>query len=72
MDIYTLLYFEWATNRDLLYSKGNQLSVMAAWVGGSFGGEWTRLRHMAESLRCATTMWKTAVGHYTFQHKIKS
>ena len=41
MDMYTLLYFKWITNRSLLYSTGNsaQCSV-AAWVGGESGGEW--------------------------------
>ena len=41
IDIYTLLYLKWITNRGLLYSTGNsaQCSV-AAWMGEEFGGEW--------------------------------
>ena len=36
MDIYTLLYFKWAANRDLLYSTGNSTQCyMAAWMGGA-------------------------------------
>ena len=41
MDMYTLLYFKWMTNKDLLYSTGNSAQCyMAAWMGGEFGGEW--------------------------------
>ena len=28
MDMYTLLYFKWITNQDLLYSTGNLLNVI--------------------------------------------
>ena len=41
MDMYTLLYFKWMTNKDLLYSTGNSAQCyIAAWMGGEFGGEW--------------------------------
>ena len=41
MDMYTLLYFKWITNKDLLYSTGNLIQCyVAAWTGGEFGGEW--------------------------------
>ena len=41
MDIYTLLYLKWITNKDLLYSTGNSIQCyVAAWTGGEFGGEW--------------------------------
>ena len=35
MDRHTLLYFKWITNKDLLYSTGNQLNVMwpPGWEG---------------------------------------
>jgi len=41
MDMYTLLYLKWITNKDLLHSTGNsaQCSV-AAWMEGEFVGEW--------------------------------
>ena len=40
-DMYTLLYFKWITNKNLLYSTGNAaLSYMAAWMRGEFGAEW--------------------------------
>jgi len=35
MDMYTLLYLRWMTNKDLLYSTGNSAQgYMAAWMGG--------------------------------------
>ena len=41
MDMYTLLYFKWITNKDLLNSTGNSAQCyVAAWMGGEFGGEW--------------------------------
>ena len=41
MDMYTLLYFKWITNKDLLYSTANSIQCyVAAWTGGEFGGEW--------------------------------
>ena len=40
MDMYTLLYLEWITNKDLQYSTGNSaLCYVAAWVEAEFGGE---------------------------------
>ena len=41
MDMYTLLYLIWITNKNLLYSTWNSLQwYVAAWVGGEFGEEW--------------------------------
>ena len=41
MDMYTLLYLKWITNKILLYSTGNSAQCyVAAWMGGEFGGEW--------------------------------
>ena len=35
MDMYTLLYLKWITNKDLLYSTWNSAQCyMAAWMGG--------------------------------------
>ena len=40
MDMYTLLYLKWITNKDLLYSTGNSAQCyLAVWTGGEFGGE---------------------------------
>ena len=44
IDMYTLLYLKWVTNKYLLYSTGNSAQCyVAAWVGGEFGGEWIPL-----------------------------
>ena len=41
MIMYTLLYLEWITNKDLLYSTGNSAQCYGlAWMGGEFGREW--------------------------------
>ena len=41
MDMDTLLYLTWRTNKDLLDSTGNSAQCqVAAWMGGEFGGEW--------------------------------
>ena len=40
MGMYTLLYFKWITNRDLLYNIWNSDQChVAAWMGAGFGGE---------------------------------
>ena len=39
--VYTLLYFRWITNKDLLDSTWNSTQChVAAWMGGEFGREW--------------------------------
>ena len=44
MDMYTLLYLKWITDKDLLCSTGNFAQCyMAAWRGGKFGGEQIRV-----------------------------
>ena len=41
MDMYTLLYLKWITNKGLLYCTGNSaLCYVPAWTGGEFGEEW--------------------------------
>ena len=46
--MYTLLYFNWITSKDFLYSIENSAQCyMAAWVGEEFGREWTCV-YMAE------------------------
>ena len=56
MDMYTLLYLKWITNKDLLYSTGNSAQCyVAAWMGEESGGEWIHgyiwLRPFAAHLR---------------------
>ena len=44
MDMYTLLYFKWITNKDLLYSTWtSDHCYVAAWMGGEFEGEWVHV-----------------------------
>ena len=39
MDLYTLLYLKWVTNKDILHStKYSAQWYVAAWMGGEFGG----------------------------------
>ena len=41
MNMYTLLYLRWVTNKDLLSSTWNSAQCyMAAWMKGEFWGEW--------------------------------
>ena len=41
MDMYTLVYLKWTTNKVVLYSTGNSAQFyVAAWIGGELGGEW--------------------------------
>ena len=41
MDLHTLLYLKWITNKDLLYSTGNSAPrYRAAWMRGEFEEEW--------------------------------
>ena len=40
MDMYTLLYLKWITNKDLLYRTGNSIQgYVAVWMGGGFQGD---------------------------------
>ena len=44
MDMYTLLYLKWITNKDLLYSTGNSVQCyVAAEMGRKFRGEWVHV-----------------------------
>ena len=56
VDMHTLLYLKWITNKDLLYSIWNSARCyVAAWMGGEFGGECMCMCTcicMAESLPC--------------------
>ena len=44
MDMDTLMYLKWRTNKDLLYSTENSAQChVAAWMGAGFRGEWTHV-----------------------------
>ena len=50
MDMYTLLYVKWKTNKALLWSTGNSTQCyVAAWMGGELGRTGTHVC-AAESL----------------------
>ena len=41
IEMYTLLYFKWITNKDLLYIAGTSAQCSgSAWMGGECEGEW--------------------------------
>ena len=64
MDMSTLLYLKWITNKDLPYSTGNSAQCyVAAWMGQQLGGEWIHDMYgawgrmnicMAKTLCCPT------------------
>ena len=40
MDMYTLLYLKWITNKDLLYNTWNSAHCcVTVWMGGNLAGE---------------------------------
>ena len=43
MDMYTLLYLKWITNKVPLYSTGHSAQCSAAAGMGGVWGEWTRV-----------------------------
>ena len=44
MDMYTLLYLKWTTNKDLLSTTGNTAQCyVTTCLGGQFGGKWTHI-----------------------------
>ena len=44
IDLYTVLYLRWITNKDLLFSTWNFAQCyVVAWMGGEFGGEWIQV-----------------------------
>ena len=61
IDISTLLYLKWVTNKDnqqanLQYSTGDSAQCyMAAWMGAGFEGEWI---HVYVRLSPFTVHWK--------------
>jgi len=53
MDMYTLLYLKWITDKDQLYATWNSAQCyVAAWMGREFGGAMDTCICMAESLCC--------------------
>ena len=56
MDMYTLLYLKWITDKALLYSMENSAHCyVAAWMGREFEGEWI---HVYVWLSCSAVHLK--------------
>ena len=54
MDMYTLQYFKWITNRGPLYSTGNSAQCfVAAWMGGECRGETIHVYVHGWSIQCS-------------------
>ena len=73
MDMSTLLYLKWITNKDLRYSIGNSTQCyVAAWMGKEFGGKKDTHIRMAESLCYSPeTITTVLIGHTPIQKKVK-
>ena len=71
VDMYTLLYLKWITNKFLPYSTGNSGQwYVAAWMGGEFGGRMDTCICMAESLCCLPeTITTLLIGYSPVQNK---
>ena len=70
MDMYTLLYLKWVTNKDLLSSTGNSAQYyVAAWVGVDLGETDTRI-YMAESLHCLPETTTISFIGYTARQNV--
>ena len=73
VDVYTLLYLKWMTNKFLPYSTGNSGQwYVAAWMGGEFGGRMDTGICMAESLCCLPETITTVLIGYTKYNQNKN
>ena len=52
IDMYTLLYLKWITNKDLLYSPGNCSVLCGSLDGRGVWGEWIHVIHGLAALLC--------------------
>ena len=69
MDMHTLLYLKWVTNKDLLYSTWDSVQCyIAAWMREEFGGEWIHV-YMAESLCCSLETVTLLISYIPIQNK---
>ena len=60
IEIYTLLYLKWITNKDLLSSTGSSAAChVAAWMGGGCRGQ----GYVAVSLCCPPETVTVLIGH---------
>ena len=77
MDMYTLLYYKWITNKDLLYSRWNFAQCyVSAWMLGVFGGEWIHVNiwlnpsaiHLKLSQHCQSTIHQYKIKIFLYSH----
>ena len=69
MDVYTLLYLKWITNKDLLHCTGNSAQCrVAAWLGGA-SGEKGYCICVVESLCCPPETTALLTGSTPIQNK---
>ena len=69
MDMYTLLYLQWMTSKDLLYSTGNCSMFCGSLEGREIWGRVDTCICMAESLCCPTETITTLSISYTLIQK---
>ena len=70
MDMYTLLYLKWITNKDLLYSTGNSAQCyVAAWMG-EVGGRMDTSICMAEPLCDSLETTATLLISYESENEV--
>ena len=77
MDMYTVPYLKWITNKDLLlYNTGSSAQCyVTAWVGGKFEGEWIHVNvwlspfvvHLKLPQHCSL-----AISSVQFSHSVVS
>ena len=68
--MYTLLYLNWVTNKDLLFSTWNSAQYyVPAWIGGRFGGEWI---HVYVWLSPSLFTWNSTVLLISYAAAAKS
>ena len=70
IDMYTMLYLKWITNKVLLYSMKNSAQYcLAAWMGGEFGGEWIHIYVWLSPFAVPLTITILLIGYTPIQNK---
>ena len=65
MDMYTLLYLKWITNKDRLYSTGNSAQCCVSLDGRGVWGRTDTCVRLVESLHCSPETVTTLLTGYT-------
>ena len=69
MDMYTLLYLKWITNKHLLYSTENSAQhYVTAWMGGECGGERIHVYPSWVTLLCTWNDHNVVNRLHTYMH----